>query len=235
MNLIKCENKHYYDGDKYDHCPYCSSKEDDSVTVGLAQTNLAEQEKESMNNKNNTDDNITVGPRTAETEVQRNGQSGQPSGESKSEKAGPINTATAWGQEEDDNVTVGYYSQVIGVEPVVGWLVCIKGEYRGESFRLKAGRNFIGRAGNMDIVLSADMSVSRMRHAAVIYEPHERQFIVTAGDARELCYLNGKVVITSDFMKPYDVLTLGNTELVFVPFCGDRFDWENGLRPEEEK
>ena len=46
-------------------------------------------------------------------------------------------------EDEEDNCTVGYYSRVIGVEPVVGWLVCIEGEYRGESFKLKSGRNFI--------------------------------------------------------------------------------------------
>ena len=46
----------------------------------------------------------------------------------------------------EDNCTIGYYSRVIGVEPVVGWLVCTEGEYKGESFKLKSGRNFIGRA-----------------------------------------------------------------------------------------
>ncbi len=128
--------------------------------------------------------------------------------------------------EEDENCTVGYYAQVLGVEPVVGWLVCIRGAYRGESFRLKSGRNFIGRAANMDIVLGADQSVSRLRHAAVVYDPRSRTFIVAAGDARELCYLNGEVVITSNIMKAYDVLSLGNTDLMLMPLCGEHFTWD---------
>ncbi len=128
--------------------------------------------------------------------------------------------------EEDENCTVGYYAQVLGVEPVVGWLVCIRGAYRGESFRLKSGRNFIGRAANMDIVLGADQSVSRLRHAAVVYDPRSRTFIVAAGDARELCYLNGEVVITSIIMKAYDVLSLGNTDLMLLPLCGEHFTWD---------
>ena len=128
--------------------------------------------------------------------------------------------------EEDENCTVGYYAQVLGVEPVVGWLVCIRGAYRGESFRLKSGRNFIGRAANMDIVLGADQSVSRLRHAAVVYDPRSRAFIVAAGDARELCYLNGEVVITSNIMKAYDVLSLGNTDLMLMPLCGEHFTWD---------
>ncbi|MCR5556428.1 MAG: hypothetical protein K6F75_02575 [Butyrivibrio sp.] len=26
MNLKRCEKKHYYDGDKFEECPYCISK-----------------------------------------------------------------------------------------------------------------------------------------------------------------------------------------------------------------
>lgn len=134
----------------------------------------------------------------------------------------------------EDNCTIGYYSRVIGVEPVVGWLVCTEGEYKGESFKLKSGRNFIGRAANMDVVLSADHSISRFKHAAVIYEPRSRQFIVTAGESRELCYLNGDVVLSNMKMEAYDILNLGNTSLMLVPCCGKRFSWENGLEKEPE-
>ena len=148
-----------------------------------------------------------------------------------------VNTAVnGWEEPEDDeNCTVGYYAQVIGVEPVVGWLVCIKGAYRGESFKLKSGRNFIGRAANMDIVLGADQSVSRLRHAAVVYDPKSRAFIVAAGDARELCYLNGEVVISSQKLKAYDVLTLGNTELMLSPLCGEKFSWDDTAQENEVK
>ena len=102
---------------------------------------------------------------------------------------------------------------------MVGWLVCIEGEYKGESFKLKSGRNFIGRAANMDVVLSADHSVSRFKHASVIYEPRGRQFIVSTGESRELCYLNDEVVLSNMKMKAYDVLNLGNTSLMLIPCC----------------
>lgn len=137
-------------------------------------------------------------------------------------------------EEEEDNCTVGYYSRVIGVEPVVGWLVCIEGEYKGESFKLKSGRNFIGRAANMDVVLGADHSVSRFKHASVIYEPRGRQFIVSTGESRELCYLNDEVVLSNMKMEAYDVLNLGNTSLMLIPCCGKRFTWENGLEAPEK-
>ena len=131
-------------------------------------------------------------------------------------------------EDYEDNCTIGYYSRVIGVEPVVGWLVCIDGEYKGESFKLKSGRNFIGRAANMDVVLSADHSVSRFKHTAIIYEPRSRRFIVAPGESRELCYLNNEVVLSNMPMKAYDVLNLGSTSLMLVPCCGEHFSWENG-------
>lgn len=137
-------------------------------------------------------------------------------------------------EEEEENCTVGYYSRVIGVEPVVGWLVCIEGEYKGESFKLKSGRNFIGRAANMDVVLSADHSVSRFKHASVIYEPRGRQFIVSTGESRELCYLNDEVVLSNMKMESYDVLNLGSTSLMLIPCCGERFTWEKGLESKQK-
>ena len=86
----------------------------------------------------------------------------------------------------------------------------------------------------MDVVLSADHSISRFKHAAVIYEPRSRQFIVTAGESRELCYLNGEVVLSNMKMEAYDVLNLGSTSLMLVPFCGKRFPWEEGLSDDED-
>jgi hypothetical protein len=123
--------------------------------------------------------------------------------------------------------TVGYYSRVIGTEPVVGWLVCIEGEYFGESFKLKSGKNFIGRSSAMDIVLSADMSVSRSKHAIVIYEPRKRMFIAQEGDSRELFYLNDSVVLSNEEMHAYDVLLIGTTKLMLIPCCGDQFSWDD--------
>ena len=52
---------------------------------------------------------------------------------------------------ETSQETVGYFEGSIGLEPVVGWLVCVKGNHFGEDFRLKVGRNFIGRAPTMDV------------------------------------------------------------------------------------
>jgi hypothetical protein len=130
----------------------------------------------------------------------------------------------------DEAKTVSFYEDSFGTEPVVGWLVCISGDYYGRSFELKSGRNFIGRSAMNDISLSSDVRVSRERHAIIIYEPVEKCFIAQAGESRELCYLNGKVVLSNSPMKAYDILTVGNEKLMFIPFCGSEFCWEDTIK-----
>ena len=206
MNLVRCEKGHFYDKDASgEQCPYCAQMNQPKPAAPQLSPEPA----------------ATPQPQLQEVQAPAPAPVQTPA-------PAPVPNIP---EEEEENCTVGYYSRVIGVEPVVGWLVCIEGEYKGESFKLKSGRNFIGRAANMDVVLSADHSVSRFKHASVIYEPRGRQFIVSTGESRELCYLNEEVVLSNMKMKAYDVLNLGNTSLMLIPCCGERFTWENGLEP----
>lgn len=220
MNLVRCSNNHFYDKDKHgDNCPYCAQLAPKAEPQRVARVQVKQPEP--------------VRPVVSEDPV-------PPAAET---PVAPVHKTVlrtdvqtfAMSEEENDNCTVGYYSRVIGVEPVVGWLVCTEGDYRGESFKLKSGRNFIGRAANMDVVLSADHTISRFKHAAVIYEPRSRQFIVSAGESRELCYLNGEVVLSNAKMKAYDILNLGSTSLMLIPCCGEHFSWEDGVVTDKDK
>ncbi len=134
----------------------------------------------------------------------------------------------------ETETTVGYFPEAIGAEPVVGWLVCVAGNHVGEDFKLKAGRNFIGRNSSMDVALTGDASVSRDRHAILLYEPRNNQFVVQPGDARELSYLNDNVILNAAEINAYDRLTLGKTTLVFIPLCTERFRWEDWVKKEEK-
>jgi hypothetical protein len=133
----------------------------------------------------------------------------------------------------DDQKTVSFYKKSMGSEPVVGWLICIEGAHFGEDFRLKSGRNFIGRGADMDVVISKDSTVSRDRHVAVVYEPKGRAFLVMPGESKELSYLGGDVVLMPAALKPYDKLTVGETKLMFVPCCGQHFGWDDVMKKEE--
>ena len=54
------------------------------------------------------------------------------------------------------------------------------------------------------------------------------------GDAKELFYLNDNVVLAATEIKAYDVLTLGDTKLLFVPCCSDKFNWDSVKADEKE-
>lgn len=112
------------------------------------------------------------------------------------------------------------------VAPVVGWLVCIEGENKGCDFRLKAGKNFVGRANENDIAISKDMSISRAKHVVIIFEPNRCEYLIQPGsESHELSYVNGEILLDTKKLNAYDKISLGNTTLSFVPFCGEEFKW----------
>lgn len=117
------------------------------------------------------------------------------------------------------------FSHPMDFRPVVGWLVCTEGEHKGQSFNLYHGKNFIGRNSDMDVWLKNDPSVSRNRHAIIIYEPRERVFFAQPGESHELFYVNDSVVLSTTQLKDRDKISVGETTLVFVPFCNSDFSW----------
>ena len=127
----------------------------------------------------------------------------------------------------DEGKTVSFSSrQEDAKEPLVGWLVGLNGDVYGEGFPLYAGRNFIGRDISMDVMLRGDNSVSRDRHAIVIYDPVGRQFLIQPGESKALFYMNGELVIDTKTMLDGCILMIGKTKLKFVAFCGADFSWD---------
>lgn len=211
MNLLRCANGHYFDADKYQECPHCAELEKHDVT----QTIPMEVDLGDASGK--TVDISLPRPDPAESED----NSSLISQIDRSLSKDQISLVT------EQDITVGYYANLIGREPVVGFLVCTKGEYFGDSFNLKNGRNFIGRAPSMDVVLDMDPMVSRERHAIITYEPRSRTFFAQPGDSHGMFYINDKVVLSNETLKAYDIISIGNTNLMFIPCCGPEFCWED--------
>lgn len=148
---------------------------------------------------------------------------------------------------EDDDHTVAYFDDIfqnaapvpatkmpahMGMtvsSPCVGWLIAIGGVHIGQDFRLKVGKNFIGRDENMDIAMTGDKSVSRNRHAIVVYEPKQHLYLIQPGESSALVYCNDEVVLAPVKLKPYDIITIGEINLLFLPLCGEQFNWSELL------
>ena len=116
------------------------------------------------------------------------------------------------------------------IEPVVGWLVCMAGPNIGRDYRICAGSNSIGRGASNRIHVTGDDSISRDKHAMVIYEPTHRSFFLKPGDSSGLTYLNGEYIAESVSLSSGDMIGLGQSQFMFVPLCWEKFGWETLLK-----
>jgi len=96
--------------------------------------------------------------------------------------------------------------------PVVGWLVAINGEQKGEDFRLREGQNTLGSAPDVEVVIR-DSTVSG-KHASLRYK--EGKFYLTDLDSTNGTYLNDRAeAIAREELKDNDVIRLGDVSLKF--------------------
>lgn len=109
--------------------------------------------------------------------------------------------------------------------PVVGWLVCVEGAAKGQDFRIHSQYNYIGRARHMDICIEGDDSISSEKAAILAYDDQQRSFFFAPGQGRNLVRINGRAVLNTAELQAYDRLTIGKSTLLFIPLCGERFDW----------
>lgn len=118
-------------------------------------------------------------------------------------------------------------SQEGEVDPVVAWLVVLAGPGRGSSVKLGYGQNSLGRDREERCSLDfGDASISRQKHCFVIYEPRKREYFLRPGDSANLTYLNGDLVTEPKPLAEGSKIEIGKTTLLFVPFCGPDFDWQ---------
>ena len=123
----------------------------------------------------------------------------------------------------------GYHTSPVptAFNPVTGWLVCVEGASKGTDYRIRSQYNYIGRAKHMDICISGDEYISSEKAAILAYDDMERKFFIAPGMGHNLIRLNDKMVMGSEILKAYDVITVGKTKLLFIPLCGEQFDWKN--------
>ncbi len=130
-------------------------------------------------------------------------------------------------QESDIGKTVGVFQKKMSFEPVVGWLVCIEGPERGKDYRIYGKNNTIGRSEKMDICLKGDTSISRENHARLAYDKRHNAFHIIPADGTNSVYLNDEPVYVPMTLKANDIIEIGDYKLCFVPFCNDKFTWDD--------
>ena len=112
-------------------------------------------------------------------------------------------------------------------DPVVGFLVVVGGPGLGSYRPVFEGNNTIGRADSNRVPLDfGDDTISSEAQAYIRYDSADRSFLFVPNLAKtNVVSVNEKRPTGAVELRPMDVMTLGRTQVAFVPFCGADFDW----------
>lgn len=211
-----CGFGHIYDSDQYATCPYCNRG---ARAIVFSDNNASDPliEAQSINPPVKHDSGIgrTVAPGF-------DGRTGRSDSVGKTVMPDSMRKQV---EREEKNKTVGIFKKKSGIDPVVGWLVCIEGPDKGKDYRLYDRINMIGRAPENDVVLEHEQTVSQKNHARLAYDAKHNIFQIIPGDGHNIVYLNDAPLYTPQTLQAYDIVEMGDTKLMFVPFCSDKFQW----------
>ena len=248
MAQIECGRGHLYDPDKYPACPYCNGGQKITVasagrTAPIGRSVLSPSRTAPVGGTPVTAAQKTAPlSGTAVTAPQKTAplsgisvtapQKTMPPRGYGAPPPEPVQTAPPPPPGMGISVaaagkTVGMMQAQMGFDPVVGWLACVAGPSRGKSYTVRGGVNSIGRSERMDIVITGDLKISSENHAKISYSDKHNRFNLLPGEGRNIVYLNDEEVFTPMPLKAYDLIDFGETKLLFVPLCGEKFTWED--------
>lgn len=217
MSVVECGRGHLYDTNMYTTCPYCNNNSQAISFKGVTvdRENRTRPISDHSDMVPNSYDNIAPVPIVAGNEVSvlSEGKTLPPKDYSKAKKV------------EDDNKTVGIMKEKLGIDPVVGWLVCIAGKDIGKDYKIRGQINTIGRSDKMDICIKNDNTISYENHARVSYSDRNNKFSIIPADNKNVIYLNENELLTPTVLNVNDIIDFGETKLMFIPFCNDKFVW----------
>lgn len=202
MALTECANGHLYDTDQYESCPYCQG--------GINRVEFGGDNSGIGKTVGVGGQGVTAAPEIGAT-------------------VAPSGYRTGSKSSNDTGKTVAILQKSMKVEPVVGWLVCIEGADKGKDFRIEAKNNTIGRNENMDICIKNDPTISRENHARLAYDVKHNAFHLISAENTNGIYINDEPVYVPTKLNAYDLIELGESKFVFIPFCSDMFNWKDGL------
>lgn len=206
MELITCSNGHTYDSSITPECPECAGH-----TVPLDTPAFFDGAEDIGKTVPIHHDTQPINPPT--------GHWADPG----ANYGGPVNGGDGMMTTPVSFDKGGVYEQA--QQPVTGWLVCIDGPEIGRDYRLHEEYNYIGRNANMDVAIPGDSTISRERHAIIAYDPQDRRFYFSPATGASIVRHNGKTVMTPVELVAGDRLQIGKCTFLFVPLCGDNFQW----------
>lgn len=226
MQFISCGKGHYYNPEEHATCPQCA-RESTLQSGEFPVDSVGATEPVSDFQPGSFDTIGTTEPIDATEPI---GDFSATNGPLNTTFFADVNPSPVQGYAPTTFVSPEFTSTVPGsqqarIQPVVGWLVCVDGAAKGRDFRLHSQYNYIGRARHMDVCIEGDDTISSEKAAILAYDDQQRIFFFAPGQGRNLVRVNGRAVLNTVELQAYDKLTIGKTTLLFLPLCGERFDW----------
>jgi len=206
----KCPKGHYYNANLYKQCPICQESQPNTVLMGIGgDLGSAPTPKNSnpKDNKKETKKTVYMG-----SDNMKDKNSNENNQEIK---------------RDNSNNNVVKEEKIAKPVTLAGWIVIVSDNDKGNYYPITFGFNSIGRGSNNHIVIDSDNSISREKHASIIYDYSNNVYYIKHEDGKYLTYLNGEVVLETKKLKEFDKIKIGNTELLFVPLCGENFKWDD--------
>lgn len=221
MEIIRCSNGHSYDPSITPECPECAKLRGKTLPL----------DRKGEESYGTEDYGKTMPIRHGEREteaIHRGTEPVNPKGDVHWADAKDYMEANYASESYDPTMPVNYRKNGESAKallPVTAWLVCIEGPSKGQDYRIHAEYNYIGRSSKMDICIQGDPTISRENHAIIAYDTLDGIFYFAPSGGGSIVRINGKAVLGSVELKPYDKLTIGQSVFSFVPFCGEQFEW----------
>ena len=198
VNMKQCaDGGHYYDASIHNECPYCGGGYGATTPLDGGRT-------------------MPLGGAAPPPNIPAAASAASPA----DNRTRPLSAGVG-----DIGRTVAIVKEELGIDPVVGWLICLDGKEKGRDYRIHTDNNYIGRGEKMDICIRGDDTISRENHAVISYDAREKLFYFTPGDGRSIVRLNDKGLFSTTEIKAHDIVEIGKTKLVFLPLCGENFEW----------
>ena len=222
MEIVRCSKGHFYDSEENATCPMCAAEAarnknpigNNVLPDGIIGTSY-------FDDGNTPSPTLPVDPNGGKVQ----GYQPTVSADYQHVQSSSNGNMGAYPKTEPISPVAASNEESTTFDPVVGWLVCIEGATKGTDYRIHSQNNYIGRSARMDISIPEDSHISAENSAIIAYDNEDRTFYFGPGSGRNIVRVNGKPALSVEKIEAYDVLTIGTTKLLFVPLCGDRFDW----------
>lgn len=198
----RCENGHFID-ESWDLCPYCPADSAEAEIPIVRPARFGANDSLSSSRGHASSGAPASGVRRSESNL--------------AEAVQPVERTIAVARPLDPSAQPKRY--------VVGWLVGMNGNARGESYAVRMGRNVLGRDRRSDVVINDDQASSH--HADLVFRPEERRFILMDHNSTNGTYVNEDEIEPRRDLATNDIIRIGSHKYLFLPLCREGFYWDD--------